>query len=374
MENKRILLFHITPNSGHHKASIAIEKALKELMPRNLEIRNIDAFTYTNPVLARVINKTYMSIIKTRPEVWEYLYDNPQVVKNTHRLRELIHRFNSWRLRELLDDFRPHAIICTQAFPCGMIADYKKTYGLNTPLVGVLTDYVAHSYWIYDSVDFYIVPSDLTKNRLINEGIPEERIRVFGIPLLPKFIVKKDRNLLFQKFGLDSKITTVLIMGGSQGLGPITRIVSLISRIAMPFQIIVACGTNKVLYAKFLIRKKHYRKPILVLGYTDDIDEVMEVSDVIITKPGGLTTAEALAKGLPMIIIRPIPGQEAKNTEFLTKEKVALKAKDEYEVAIFLRELLTNPLKLEQMHKQALLNARPASSLNIANLITELIS
>jgi processive 1,2-diacylglycerol beta-glucosyltransferase len=374
MEKKRILLLHITPNSGHHRASLAIERALRIVAGGESEILNIDALNYTNPILARIINKTYMSVIRSRPEVWEYLYDNPRVVRNTQRLRELIHRFNSWKLKNLLDDFRPQVIVCTQAFPCGMIADYKKTYGLNIPLIGVLTDYVAHSYWLYDSVDCYIVPSDSTKNRLLNEGIPEECIKILGIPVSPEFVEKKDKKLIFQKLGLDSRLPTVLIMGGSQGLGPMSKIVSLICRIPVSFQILIVCGTNKLLYTKFRIKKRYYRKPILVLGYAENMDEIMEIADVSITKPGGLTTAEALAKGLPMIIIRPIPGQEAKNAEFLLEENVALKARDEIEVAILLKELLSNPLKLEQMRRQTLLHGRPNSAFDIANLILGLVT
>jgi len=362
---------YITPYSGHHRASIAIEKALQEIGKDKVETLNIDAFSYTNPILARIINRTYMSLIKRKPEVWDYLYDNPKVVKNTQKLRELIHRFNSGKLKILLEDFRPHAVVCTQAFPCGMVADYKKTFGFNTTLIGVLTDYVAHSYWMYDTVDFYVVPSQDTYNRLISEGIPPERIKIFGIPVAPEFTRKKNKEEIFKKFNLDGNIPVVVIMGGSQGLGPINRIVSIISRISLPFQIIIVCGKNKFLYAKLTLRKKYLRKNVVVLGHIDNMDEVMEIATVLITKPGGLTTAEALAKGIPMIIIRPLPGQEAKNTEFLLKKEVALKANDEIDVGIYLKELLTNPLKLEQMRKNAFKQGYPNSSFEIAKLVLE---
>ncbi|MGE4357434.1 MAG: glycosyltransferase [Candidatus Omnitrophota bacterium] len=371
MDKKRVLLLYITPNSGHHRASLAIEKALREIAPDKVEILNIDAFTYTNPILARIINRTYMSIIKNKPEVWDYLYDNPKIVRNTQRLRSLIHRFNSGKLKVLLEDFRPHAVICTQAFPCGMIADYKKTYGFNTFLMGVLTDYVAHSYWLYDSVDLYIVPSEETAARLRSEGIPEERIRILGIPVSPEFRKEKDKKKICEKLNLNPELPVVLVMGGSQGLGPINKLVNIISRIPLSFQIVVVCGRNKFLYTRLSLRKRHFKKPVFILGYIDNMDEVMEITSVLITKPGGLTTAEALAKGIPMIIIRPLPGQEAKNTEFLLKANVALKAKDEFEVGILLRELLTNSLKLEQMHREAIRHGHPESSLQIAKLALE---
>ncbi|MCM8783489.1 MAG: glycosyltransferase [Candidatus Omnitrophica bacterium] len=371
MNKKRILLMYITPNSGHHRASLAIEKALREFTSDKVEIFNIDAFTYTNPILARIINRTYMSLIKNKPEVWDYLYDNPKIVKNTQKFREIIHRFNSGKLKILLEDFRPHAVVCTQAFPCGMIADYKKTYGFNTSLIGVLTDYVAHSYWLYDSVDFYVVPSEDTAHRLKSEGVPGERIRILGIPVAPEFRKEKDKSKIFEKLNLNPQLPVILIMGGSQGLGPINKIVNIISHLPTPLQMVVICGRNKFLYKKLSLRKRNVKKPLLILGYIDNIDELMEISTVLITKPGGLTTAEALAKGIPMVIIRPLPGQEAKNTDFLLKANVALKANDELEVGILLRELLTNPLKLEQMHREAIRYGYPDSSLQIAKLIIE---
>ncbi|MCM8766411.1 MAG: hypothetical protein NC920_06220 [Candidatus Omnitrophica bacterium] len=369
MGKKRVLLLYITPYSGHHRASVAIEKALHTLAGERVETLSIDAFTYTNPILARIINRTYLTLIKNRPEVWDYLYDNPRIVKNTQKLRELIHRFNSGKLKILLEDFRPHVVVCTQAFPCGMVADYKKTYGYQTLLIGVLTDYIAHSYWIYDTVDYYVVPSEETYQRLIYEGIAPENIKIFGIPVAPEFNQKKDKKEIFKKFGLDEHLPVVLIMGGSQGLGPLNKIVNVIAHLSFPLQVIVVCGRNKFLYTKLSLKRRYFKKPVTILGYIENMDEIMAIATVLITKPGGLTTAEALARGLPMLLIRPLPGQEAKNTEFLLKANVAIKANDEMEVGIMLKELLTTPLKLEQMRRQAINHSYPDSSLRIARLI-----
>src|SRR3989338_2987771 len=122
--SKRILLMYISYNSGHHRSSIAIERALKMLQPQT-EVLNINGFNYTNPILERVINRTYMSVIKRKPQIWDYLYDNPKVFKKVQALRDFIHNMNFEKLQALLDDFKPDAIVCTQAFTCGMIADLK---------------------------------------------------------------------------------------------------------------------------------------------------------------------------------------------------------------------------------------------------------
>ena len=175
---KRVLLLFISEHSGHHCASLSIEKALHQLDP-SVETLNINSFNYTNPILEKVINRAYMSVVKRTPELWDYLYDNPKVLKRTQSLREMIHRFNTGKLKTLLDDFKPSAILCTQAFPCGMVADYKKTFDLKVPLVGVLTDYAPHSYWIYNNVDQYIVPSQDTGNKLIANGIDSSKIKAW---------------------------------------------------------------------------------------------------------------------------------------------------------------------------------------------------
>lgn len=368
---KKILLLYISENSGHHCASIAIEKALHKLDP-TVETLNINSFNYTNPILEKIINRTYLSVVKRTPEIWDYLYDNPKVLKNTQKLREMIHRFNSGKLKTLLDEFVPDVVVCTQAFPCGMIADYKKTYNLNIPLVGVLTDYAPHSYWIYDNVDRYVVPSEDTGKKLIDDGIDPARVAQFGIPMDPKFRESVDKEQVFKRLALDKDIPAILIMGGTQGLGPIKELVRLLDKSYLNLQMIVAAGTNKRLHRWLAGRVKAYRKKILVFPYADNIDEFMQISTVIITKPGGITTAEALSKGIPMVIVNPLPGQEAMNTKFLLKEGVALKALSPEDAVTLLEELLYNKNKLKIMSANAKALSKPDSSINTAKLILEL--
>lgn len=367
--SKKILLMYITKRSGHHSASLAVEQALKSANP-DLEILNINAFNYTNPILEKVINRTYMGIVKTRPEVWDYLYDNPRVLRSTLRLRELIHKFNSRRLKELLEDFKPDAIACTQAFPCGMVADYKKTYKYEAPLFGILTDYAPHSYWVYDNINGYIVPSEETGRRLIENGIKRERVHAFGIPVKPKFRYTQDCSGIMNRLGLDPKAYTILIMGGGQGLGPIRHIVSDLDNLKdINLQVIVVTGTNASLYTYFKKTQKSRKKRIAFLSYTDNIDELMQISSLIVSKPGGVTTAEALAKCLPILIVHPLPGQEAMNTARLLSMEVALKAEDYRDVIVLIKALLSLPAKLSQMREKIKKHAKPDSAIRAAELI-----
>ncbi|MBI4436977.1 MAG: hypothetical protein HY590_06185 [Candidatus Omnitrophica bacterium] len=371
MRPKRILLMYISPNSGHHRASLALEKALHELSPDS-SVLSINTLSYTNPILERIIKKTYFGLIRTHPEVWGYLYDNPSVVKSTQSFRNLVHRFNSPKLQLLLEEFKPDVVACTQAFPCGLIAEVKKNLGLAVPLVGVLTDYFPHSYWIYDNVDFYIVSSERAKMKLSQNGIKPEKILTHGIPIDPKFRRDGKKENLTLRLGLDPKIPTLLLMGGSQGLGPIAKIVKVLDRLEVPIQILVVCGSHKRLYRHLKKRERHFRKRIKIFDFVENADELMEVSTLLITKPGGLTTAEGLAKQLPLVIFDPIRGQETSNANFLVEEGLAVKARDEEEVVVLVRELLHHPAKLEEMRLRIDRYRKPTSALDAAYFLLSL--
>ncbi|HDP16497.1 MAG TPA: hypothetical protein ENN16_01425, partial [Candidatus Omnitrophica bacterium] len=363
--NKKILLMYITLNSGHHRAACAIENAIKQISPGTRTL-NINAFAYTNPILEKIINQTYMSVIKNKPEVWEYLYDNPKVLRSVQGMRDAIHKFNSKKLKTLLEDFKPDAVVCTQAFPCGMVADYKHNSGSQLPLVGVLTDHAPHSYWIFPNVDCYIVPSEASREKFVKNGIDSSKIRTIGIPIDPEFSKRHDKNELCDKLGFDRQKPVVLIMGGSQGLGPVENIVNMLEGIGTGFQLAVVCGINTRLQKRLMARSKKYSKKLFVLGHVDNVDELMEVSSIVITKSGGLTTAEALSKDLPMIIVRPIPGQELKNTEFLLDQEVALRAEDSEDITALVQELLLNTNKLMEMRLRAAELKKPGAAMDTA--------
>jgi len=371
MAATRILLLYISNHSGHHQASLAIERALRALDP-GAEVTTLDALSYTNPLLALIINRTYMGIIRRRPEVWEYLYDNPAVLRRVRRLRQLIHQYNTGKLETLLGELRPHVVACTQAFPCGMIADYKQTHGVTLPLIGVLTDYAPHSYWLYEQVDGYIVPAEEAAARLRASGVAQERIQVLGIPVDPRFGQPSDRERTRQALGLTTRGPTILIMGGGSGLGPIQELVVRLDALAAPLQLLVLAGSNKRLLAWLQRYRSKARQALWVGGHVDEVWRFMELADVLITKPGGLTTAEALSKGLPMIIINPIPGQETSNAQFLLAHQVAVKAAGAGEASRIVQEFLRDPSLLQSMRSQALAAGRPQAAAAIAQWLLHL--
>lgn len=359
---------YISEVSGHHSATLAIEKAIKTLQP-NTQTLNINTFNYTNPISEKVVNRLYMGMIKRTPGIWDYLYDNPAVVKKIEKIKEGIHKFNSPKLKKLFDKFQPDAVVCTQAFPCGMVADFKKTYNSHIPLVAVLTDYIPHSYWIYDNIDYYVTPSQEVSLRLIKKGVPMQKIKSLGIPFDPRFNENISKEAVFQKLGLQPNLTTLLIMGGGQGIGPIKTIVRSLEKIRVGLQEIVVCGINSKLYRSLKRKIKKYKKKILLFKFVDNIHELMSISDIIITKPGGVTTAEALAKKLAMIIVRPIPGQEVSNTDYLTQKGAAIKVDKPKDAGQAVEELLDNPAKLKSLKESAGYISKANASMDIANLL-----
>lgn len=368
MLNKRIILMYISEISGHHSATLAIEKAIKMLAP-DTEVLNINAFNYTNPVFEKIVNRFYMGVIKATPKIWDYLYDNPKIVKKVEKIKDKIHKFNSPKLKSLFDKFRPDAVCCTQAFPCGMVADFKKEYNSALPLVAVLTDYIPHSYWIYDTVDYYVVPSEEVAGRLIEKEVSRGKIRSLGIPFDHKFNEPVDKAQVIKRMGLNLDAVTVLIMGGGQGLGPIETIVKSLEKVKTELQEIIVTGTNKKLYDSLKKKIKKYSKTILMFSYTDKISEFMSAADIIITKPGGITTAEALSKKLPMIIIKPIPGQEQNNTSYLIEKRAAIQINDAKKIHFIIEDMLLHRDRLNRLAYSAGRISKPNASLDIAHLL-----
>jgi processive 1,2-diacylglycerol beta-glucosyltransferase len=373
MAEKRVILMYISEVSGHHSATLAIEKAIK-LLDNKIELLNINIFHYTNPYSEKWVNWLYMSGIKNFPWIWDYLYDNLKIKRIIDKLKIIVHRLNLPKLKVLFDEFKPQVIVCSQAYPCGMVADYKKFYNSDIKLIAVLTDYVPHSYWIYDTVDYYIAPSLEIKERLIHKGVTEEKIKVLGIPIDPEFSKIVSKEEVIKKMGLDYNLPKILIMGGGHGLGPIETIIESLENLEMKLEIIVVTGINKKLYYKLKNKINNSKHKIILLGFVNNISELMSISDLIITKPGGITTAEALSKNLPMIIVEPIPGQEANNADYLIKKKAAVLAEKPHMVKDILKDLLLNKEKLDSMRQVIKQISKPNSSLEIAKLILELCS
>jgi processive 1,2-diacylglycerol beta-glucosyltransferase len=366
--SSRILLMYITRVSGHRQATLAIQQTLKQLDPA-IHAPTINGFGYTYPVLEKVVNQAYMSVIKTTPVVWDYMYDNPKIVKNSASIKSFLHKTSHEKIERLFKRHHPDTVVCTQAFPCGMVADFKRSQNLKIRLIGVLTDFAPHSFWINEGVDYYIVPSVEARDRFIKKGIMPDAIKVYGIPLRSKFSLQLDKRPIAQSLGLDSEVPTILVMGGGQGLGPIKKILKSLVNINFRLQIIILAGINKKLIKELRRVADRTENKVLIYEFANNVDELMELATLIITKPGGMTTAECLSKGLPMVIVNPIPGQEMRNTDFLIKMGVGIRIDDTSDVGEEVELLLKSPERLTAMSQAAYANAKPHAALDVAKLI-----
>ncbi|MGD0016121.1 MAG: glycosyltransferase [Verrucomicrobiia bacterium] len=372
--SKRILFLYLTEHSGHYAAAMAVEQALRRC-DDGIESMMLDSFSHTNPVLSKVTLHGYLAMLKAAPEIWEFMYDNPEFKQRTAKIRELLNRGNSKKLHQVLTNFAPDAIVCTQAFSCGVIASWKRATGNHKlALVGVLTDFVAHRYWADEEVDLYIAPNSETKESLLVQGVPANRIRVTGIPIAASFAQPGNKNDTLKNLGLKADVPKIVVMGGSLGLGPIKSVIRKLDTLPQPFDIIVVTGKNKRLRNELLDRRRPRRHTTKALGFVDNMHELMELAEVLVTKPGGITTAEALSRHVPMIIINPIPGQEEKNAQFLLAHNAAVHAVKAGDVAQYVDEFLRDPERLRRLREGARALGRPHAAQETARAIIEVLA
>lgn len=364
-----ILLMYISEKSGHHSATLSIERAIKAQNPE-IKVLNINGFKHISPIMEKIINTLYMNAIHSFPQLWDFLYDNPAIEFKLKGLKESVNKRKRDKIKRLVGSNNCKVVICSQAFPCGVVAEYKKKYFSDLILIAVVTDFTPHSYWIYEEVNFYIVASESAKNMLMNKGIDENKIKILGIPIDQKFSQQLDKASVAKELNLDSNKASILVMGGSRGFGPMKSLIKSLEKSSIDANFLIVAGSNKSLF-KWL-KKKKFSKRMHIYPQIDYVDKLMTVSDILISKPGGITTAESISKNLPILIINPIPGQEENNTNYLLNEGLAVKANNIEDAVTKLSELLNDEEKLISIRKRTSKLAKPYSSVKIAELALNL--
>lgn len=367
----KILFCYISHSSGHQRAAEAVMNELRRRQPSVL-CEGINSISYSNPVFGKIIAKLYIQLLKVAPQVWDYLYDNPYVEKATRDIRDLLSLFNTRRIVKVLNKHRPQGLVCTQAVPVGMLAALKERGAIRAPLVGIITDFGVHSYWISSRVDLYLVPTAEVRRTMIRLGVPEERVIVTGIPIDGHFAQPGDRRAERVALGLSPHRPVVLMMGGNYGLGPLEDAARALRRLPGGVQLILVCGNNRSLHRRI---QAHFSddRHVLVLGQTRAVHRLMDAADLLISKPGGLTSSEALAKGLPMVIIQPIPGQEERNAQYLLRHGAAVRADTLDGLLHTVDALLSDKSRLDRLRENALRLARPRAARDAAEAIVRLI-
>ena len=318
-----ILFFTISAGEGHNHVAKSIAEHMKESYPdHNVEI--IDAFNYTHPRLKKVIYEAYFKSIKYTPALYGYIYKRSETTDSSiGDVSEFLNKVMlSRKLSKLLHDFKPDVIVCTHPFPAEALSAMKRKGKIDIPLVTVLTDYTIHPSWINKEVDYYILPSENFIHEFQYWQIPTHKVRFLGIPIEKKFSNIYDRNVLCEKLEV-SNTFTALIMGGGLGLGNITETLQYLFTYNIEIQILVITGKNRELYSYL---SQISRPNLKVFGFVNNIDEFMSISDIIITKPGGITVTECLNKELPIIMTWNLPGQEERNMEFILNNGIGMVA------------------------------------------------
>jgi processive 1,2-diacylglycerol beta-glucosyltransferase len=318
----KVIITYASAGAGHFRAAQAVYLYLKEKYP-SLGLSLIDILKYTNRFSKLNYLYGYSFLIRYLPHFWYAGYWLTSVRFLRFLTRGLTRFFNgtsSNRFREFIIQENPDCIVSTHFFPSEICANLKSTGSIASRLITVITDFTLHPFWISKGTDIYIAASAETKRQLLREGIEEENIKDSGIPVSQKFLKSLDREEITERLGLRNEFT-VLIMTGSFGFGPLERIVENLSKDA---QLIVICAANKKLYAKL---KRKNTPGTYVFGYVENIQELMAVSDIIISKPGGLSISEALIMELIPIFISAIPGQETGNAKVLLSQGIGFMPK-----------------------------------------------
>ncbi len=361
MTQKKILLLSVSAGAGHMRAAEAI-RAYAELPEYAVEAKHLDVMDFVTAGFRKVYTDFYIKLVNKAPTLWGYLYQITNEAKpdsTMEKFRRGVERLSTKALLKEITTFNPDAIICTHFMPAELLSRMLRKNTLNCPVWVQVTDFDLHRMWVHERMTGYFAANDEVAFRMRAQGIADAAIAVTGIPIMPTFAQPLDRNICAQEVELDPQRTTILLMGGGAGLGSLDAIAERLLALEGNFQLIVLAGKNAAALTALKKLAQRYPGRLVPQGFTDKVERLMACADLVITKPGGLTTSECLAMGLPMIVNAPIPGQEERNSDFLLEQGVALKAFDRVTLEYRVRHLLEHPAKLAEMRDKARALGRP---------------
>lgn len=360
----KVLVIHASAGAGHQKAAEALYDGIRKSSLHEAVL--VDALDYTSAFFKKFYRQTYLFLISGIPWLWGFFFrilDIPWLGPLIQPVRRLYNVVNAKRLGEFLEQEAFDYIISTHFLPSDVACALKRSGRIRSRLITVVTDFDVHQFWLGAGVDVYAVASDWTKQKLQGLGVEASRIVVSGIPTHENFFLPKDRGQLKKRIGLQEDMFTVLMATGSFGIGPIEEIIHALKGV----QVIVVCGHNQSLFRRLSEKKDDWVK---VMGLVDNMHELMAVSDVMLTKPGGLSIAEALVSQLPLIFFNPIPGQEAKNVRILREHGIGASPPDISGIVEELKKLQSSrDLYLTTLKRTREL-ARPSAVRDILALIS----
>ena len=370
----KILIFYASYGGGHLNAAKSINECLKNNY-NDVDVELIDCMKYVNKTIEKVTTKAYNEMAKKAPWAWGRIYSDSQKGPLAH-ITSRSNKFMAIKLLKLLREKNADLIISTHPFGSQMCSYLKRKGKIHAKIATIMTDFAPHDQWLVgsDFTDFYFVAHEKMKTYLLSKGIEEEKVFATGIPLSNRFLQTYDKEKILAELNFKPEKKTILFFGGGEfGLGK-TRTVEIFEgfvKYCADMQIIAIAGKNEKMKLAFEKTVEKYKRndSIIVFEYTSQVPEFMSVSDLVVTKPGGLTTTESLASHLPMVIINPIPGQEEENAEFLEQNGIAVWIKKEDNVEDILKNLFSNPEKLESMKENTKKLAKLHSTKNICDIL-----
>jgi processive 1,2-diacylglycerol beta-glucosyltransferase len=367
---KKVLVLSASAGAGHIRAAEAVAGAIREMGAAG-EVRHIDTLAYTNKLFRHLYSKAYIEMINKMPDVLGWLYDHLDKPWKNERRRLALDKLNTRPFVKMLKEYRPDITICTHFLPAEIISWLKAKQRIATRQAIVITDFDVHAMWLCHHYEQYFVALDETRVHLERLGIPPEKITVSGIPIDTVFALEKDKRAMRDKHGLRQDTQTILLSAGGFGVGPMEHIVSSLGELRHPAQVVALCGRNEELRRRIERVARTFaaseRVSVKAIGYTKEMDEYMTASDMLLGKPGGLTTSEALCKGLVFVIVNPIPGQEERNSDHLLEDGVAIRCNNLPALAYKIDRLLEDPQRVSLMQANARRLARPHAAREIVS-------
>jgi len=371
----KVLLLSASAGAGHIRAAQALEKAFNQLEP-TLEVRHLDVLDYTNKLFRHLYSKAYIELVNKMPEVPGWMYDKLDKPWKNERRRLALDKLNTRPLVRLLRSYQPDFIVCTHFLPAEIVSWLRAKERLASRQAIVVTDFDVHAMWLVHHYEQYFVAIDEARVYLEALGIPVSKITVTGIPIDPVFAKRKNKLEMRQKHGLDNERITILLSAGGFGVGSVEPLIASLKAIEHKVQVVAICGRNEELRKRLSKSSNNLAAGgnllIHPVGYTTEMDEYMSASDIVLGKPGGLTTSEALAKGLAFVVVNPIPGQEERNSDHLLEAGVAIRCNNLPTLSYKLNNLLADSSRLARMQTASRKLGRPDAASDIARRVFRL--
>ena len=364
------MILSASVGSGHVKAADALARVMRS-RPDVDEVFSDDSLDHTNVLHKQFYSTLYKKLSAMLPEFLGWWYETSDDPWVADRGRLLIDLPQALPLINLVREFRPDVILCTHFMPAGVISWLISNGKLDARLGVVITDFHFHAFWITRAFNWYFVAQEDDKIHMEALGLPADRIEVTGIPVEPEFGNPVDVLAVLERHGLQPGRPTILLVAGALGMSPATAVVRQLLQVDRDFQAIIVCGRNEEMQNEIVELLKDRPSDFRVLGYSKDMSDFMSVATILLSKPGGMTTAEAVACGLPMMILDPIGGQEERNADVLLEAGAAVKCTEVTLVAHKLRRLLDDPDRLRQMAQNARKLGRPNAASEIARIVLE---